>query len=205
MKFSNQLWRLHVKKIDLARALVRDRGFHVKDVAKALSVSRSNLYERPKLAPENRGPYTDIDDEELLPYFIEIVDARPTYGYRRAGALLNRKLQEKGKPCVNHKRLYRLMKTRELLLAKTPQRLHNRAHTGTIETDKSDERWCSDGFDILCYNDGKSRVVFVLDCWDREIISYSVSRGSFSAEMAQYAMLCAMEKRFNSGFLIFRI
>ena len=48
------------------------------------------------MAPEKRGPYTKIDDEELLPYIIAIVDSRPTYGYRRVGALLNRKLQEDG-------------------------------------------------------------------------------------------------------------
>ena len=36
----------------------------------------------------------------------------------------------------------------------------------------------------------------VLDCCDREIISYFVSSGGFTAEMAQYAMLCAVEKRF---------
>lgn len=111
-------------------------------MAKALSVSRSNLYERPELAPEKRGPYTKIDDEELLPYIIEIVDSRPTYGYRRVGALLNRKLQEEGKPGVNHKRVYRLMKTQGLLLVKTPQRHNSRAHNGKIETDESDKRWC---------------------------------------------------------------
>ena len=33
---------------------------------------------------------------------------------------------------------------------------------------------------------------------DREIISYFVSSGGFTAEMAQYAMLCAVEKRFNN-------
>lgn len=37
-----------------------------------------------------------------------------------------------------------------------------------------------------------------MDCCDREIISYSVSSGGFTAEMAQYAMLCAVEKRFNN-------
>lgn len=167
-------------------------------MAKALSVSRSNLYERPELAPEKRGPYTKIDDEELLPYIIEIVDSRPTYGYRRVGALLNRKLQEDGKPGVNHKRVYRLMKTQGLLLVKAPQRHNSRAHNGKIETDESDKRWCSDGFEISCDNGEKARVIFVLDCCDREIISYFVSSGGFTAEMAQYAMLCAVEKRFNN-------
>ena len=80
-------------------------------MAKALSVSRSNLYERPELAPEKRGPYTKIDDEELLPYIIAIVDSRPTYGYRRVGALLNGKVQEEGHRGVMHQRVERQMRS----------------------------------------------------------------------------------------------
>ncbi len=88
------------------------------------------------------------------------------------------------------------MKTQGLLLVKTPQRHNSRAHNGKIETDESDKRWCSDGFEISCDNGEKARVIFVLDCCDREIISYSVSSGGFTAEMAQYAMLLRCRKTF---------
>lgn len=86
----------------------------------ALSVSRSNLYERPTELPAKRGHYTKLADDELLPQIIDIVDGRPTYGYRRVWALLNFKLKEMKLPRVNHKRVYRIMKQHGLLLARKP-------------------------------------------------------------------------------------
>lgn len=168
-------------------------------VASALSVSRSNLYEHPCDAPAKRGRYTKLDDCDLLPMIVEIVDERPTYGYRRICAVLNRKLGEQGKPLVNHKRVFRLMKKHGLLLTRFEQRHEVRAHTGRIITRASDERWCSDGFELACENGEKVRAVFVLDCCDREVISCSVSTGGYTAEMAQNALLLAVEKRFGSG------
>jgi len=35
----------------------------------------------------------------------ELVDAHPTYGYRRMTALLNRRFRTNGEPLVNHKRV----------------------------------------------------------------------------------------------------
>jgi len=47
-----------------------------------------------------------------------VVDERPTYGYRRVTALVNRLLAAEGKPTANHKRIFRIMKQQgELKLA----------------------------------------------------------------------------------------
>lgn len=134
-----------------------------------------------------------------MPVIIDIVDKRPTYGYRRVCAVLNRKLEEQGRGAVNHKRVFRLMKLHGLLLTHYPRRNESRAHTGKIITRASDERWCSDGFELACENGEKVRAVFVLDCCDREVISYSVSTGGYTSLMAQDALLLAVEKRFGSG------
>ncbi len=166
-------------------------------MAKALSVSRSNLYENPEDPKRKRGPYTKLGDEALLPYLVEIVDERPAYGYRRVCAVLNLKLIEQGFEAVNHKRVYRIMKERGLLLKRPPRRHETRAHTGKVATGASDQRWCSDGFELTCANGEKVRTIFVLDCCDREVISFATSRGGYTAEMAQSALLLAVEKRFN--------
>jgi hypothetical protein len=62
----------------------------MKTVADVLNVSRSNLTERLKGRSKPRGPYLQAADAELLPAIRRLVDARPTYGYRRIAALLNR-------------------------------------------------------------------------------------------------------------------
>jgi hypothetical protein len=46
-----------------------------------------------------------------------VVDARPSYGYRRVTALLNRQAEAERLARVNHKRVYRVMKRTGLLLA----------------------------------------------------------------------------------------
>ena len=50
------------------------------------------------------------------------IAALPTYGYRRAGALVNRTRAMMGLQAVNHKRFYRVMKEHRLLLPKAPKR-----------------------------------------------------------------------------------
>ena len=79
-------------------------------VADTLGVARSNLVEALK-RPERRrrGPYRRAGDDELLADIRAITDARPTYGYRRVAALLNRARRAAGAPPVNRKRVLRLM------------------------------------------------------------------------------------------------
>ena len=78
------------KKTDLALAVVADGRFPVKAVADTLSVARSNLVVRAAWGRRSRPPYRKAGDPELLARIRALVDQRPTYGYRRITALLNR-------------------------------------------------------------------------------------------------------------------
>jgi putative transposase len=69
----------------------------VKTVADTLGVARSHLNDRLRQPSSPRSSYRKADDEMLLPLVRELVDARPTYGYRRITALLNRRLGGRGK------------------------------------------------------------------------------------------------------------
>jgi putative transposase len=82
----------------------------MKAVTDALGVARSNIAERVKGARPVRGPQTRDGDLELAAEIRRLVDARPTYGYRRIAALLKRERRSAGLPTVNAKRVYRLMK-----------------------------------------------------------------------------------------------
>ena len=132
------------------------------------------------------------------PLIRELVDERSTYGYRRIHALLARRLQEKGKPIVNHKRVYRLMKQNGLLLARHTGKRSVRQHDGKVITLKSNLRWCSDAFEIPCWNGEVVRVAFSLDCCDRELISHVAVSGWINAEMVRDLMTQTMERRFGA-------
>lgn len=91
-------------------------------VAQTLGVSRSNLAERLSRPLRHRGPYRKQDDL-LLQMMRPIIDSRPTYGYRRVTALLNRELQAQGSLTVNAKRVLRIMRAHDMTLtAYTAQR-----------------------------------------------------------------------------------
>ena len=122
----------------------------MKAITQTLGVSRSNQYEQRSRDRRHRPQrYNKAEDAYYLPLIRNITDQRPTYGYRRVTALLNRALVANAHPRVNHKRVYRIMKIHGLLLRRYTGR-PTRAHDGVVMTQRSNMRWCSDSFDIIC-------------------------------------------------------
>jgi putative transposase len=122
----------------------------------------------------------------------------PTYGYRRVHALLRRSRKQNGGAAVNAKRVYRVMKAHGLLLERHSGAGCERRHDGRIAVDRSDVRWCSDGFEIGCENGERVRVAFTLDCCDREAISWIASTGGIEAGDIRDLMIDSVERRFGS-------
>jgi putative transposase len=170
----------------------------VKRVAEILGVSRSQLTARLKGHARPRSCYRKTDDAELLAPLRSLVDERPTYGYRRIGALLNRERLQKSLPRLNHKRIYRLMAQNGLLLQRYTGRPPGRVHDGKIVTIRPNLRWTSDGFEIACWNGEVLRVAFALDTCDREVMAWCASTGGVSGEMIRDLMIESVERRFGT-------
>ena len=152
----------------------------MKAVCVTLGVARSNVHARKSRASswrDGRTARTPQGDRELLADIREQITELPSYGYRRACALVNRQ-RAAGAPRVNPKRVYRVMAGNGLLLPKAPRRAcSSRPHNGVVAVAMSDSRWCSDGFEIACDNAEEVRVAFALDCCDREAIGHVAGRG----------------------------
>ena len=73
---------------------------------------------------------------------------------------------------VNHKRVYRIMRGQNLLLARRYTERSDRTHNGKVVTLRSNLRWCSDGFEFTCWNGDIIRGAFIIDAHDREIIAW---------------------------------
>ena len=168
-------------------------------VAQTLGVSRSQLHERLRQGTKARNRYRKSEDPQLLDPVRRLVDERPTYGYRRIGALLNRERVQTGLPRLNHKRIYRLMAQNGLLLQRYTGRPPGRAHDGQIITIRPNLRWTSDAFEIACWNGEAVRAVFALDTCDREVMAWCASTGGVSGEMVRDLMLMAVERRFGAS------
>lgn len=167
-------------------------------VAEVLKVSRSQLTERLKRGLKPRTHYRKSEDAELLLPLRCLVDERPSYGYRRIGALLNRERLKSGLPALNHKRVYRLMSQNGLLLQRYTGKPPTRAHEGKIITIRPNLRWTSDSFEIPCWNGEVLRVAFSLDTCDRELMAWCASPTGISGEMIRDLMLESVERRFNA-------
>lgn len=172
----------------------------MKPVADALGVARSNVVEQlaAKPAPAPRAPRGPAADAELLAQIRGVVDARGSYGYRRVARLVSRVLEAEGKAAVNHKRVYRVMRSNGLLLERHTGK-STRVHDGLIITLKSNLRWCSDSFEIRCWNGERVQVAFSLDCCDREAMRWVATTGAITGELIRDLMAESIEHRFGAN------
>lgn len=174
----------------------------MRPVCEALGLARSNVHAlkcRPLAWIDGRTGRTPRGDSELLAEILEQIAELPSYGYRRACALVNRQRGSKA-PRVNPKRAYRVMAGNGLLLPKAPSRPHSsRPHNGTVAVSTSDARWCSDGFEIKCDSGQTVTATFAKDCCDREILAFRAWEGKgLPGEPVREMLIEAVEKRFGS-------
>ena len=172
-------------------------------VCQALGLARSNVCARRSRAStwtDGRTQRTPQGDEELLADIRQQIAELPSYGYRRACALVNRKRALMGARRVNAKRVYRVMAGHALLLPKAPRRPQSsRAHTGSVCVAASDTRWCSDGFEIKCDSGQTVTATFTKDCCDREIMAFRAWEGKgLPGEPVREMLIEAVEKRFGA-------
>lgn len=139
---------------------------------------------------------TRNNDSQVLTHIKEILSLRPTYGYRRITAVINAQRYAKGLSNINHKRIYRIMRTHDLLLCRYANK-PLRVHDGKIITLKSNTRWCSDGFYISCDNGDRVQVAFSLDTCDREAMCYVASNKGVDGAMIRDLMAETMLYRFG--------
>ncbi len=167
-------------------------------VAKTIGVSRSQLHARLAGPAEPRRRYHKAGDAIVVPMITALVAARPTYGYRRITALLNRQLRAAETAMINHKRVYRIMQAHSLLLARHYTVRSDHAHNGKVVTLRSNLRWCSDGFEFACWNGDVVRGAFIIDACDREVMAWcAVANAGVAGSDVQDMMLKAVEARFG--------
>lgn len=78
-------------------------------------------------------------------------------------------------------------------------RTKGRIHDGKVMVMRSNLRWCSDGLEFTCWNGDVIRLAFIIDAFDREIITWTaVANAGISGADVRDMMLEAVEKRFGA-------
>ena len=168
----------------MAETAVERRGVSIALACRTFGVSETCYRYGPKLKAEN---------EEIADLLVGLTDARKTWGF---GLCFLHLRNVKGHPW-NHKRVYRIMKKHNLLLQRHTGR-PVRTHEGTVQMIRSNLRWCSDAFEIACWNGERIRVAFSMDCCDREIMSYVATTGGICGDMIRDLMAESIEARFGA-------
>ena len=156
-------------------------------------MSRASIYWK---GAKKRGGYRKQEDGRILEAVKAVLEKRPTYGYKRVTAIVNQNRLKRGFKRLNRKRIYRVMKNANLLFKKRKRERERK--TGRIVAKEPDRRWCSDIFEIRCFNGEKVYVAFGLDCHDRECLGYVAKPEPLKAMDIQGLMLLCVERRFAS-------
>lgn len=175
----------------------------MKSLCRVLGVARSHVHElhhRQEDWRDGRKGRTPQGDAQLLAEIREQIAELPSYGYRRACALVNRQRSAEGGVRVNPKRAYRVMAQSNLLLPKAPRRRQSsRVHDGQVAVGHSDLRWCSDGLEIQCDSGQTVTATFAKDCCDREVMAWRAWEGKgLPGEPVREMLIEAVEKRFGA-------
>lgn len=173
----------------------------MKLVCEVLGVSRSNVsarLSRPATWRDGRQS-RQTDDAVAVEEIRRVIGDLPSYGYRRVWGILRNERVAVGLGPFNAKRIYRVMRTHGLLMQRRPIPLRpQRRHDGKVAVARSNQRWCSDGFEFRCDNGEPLRVTFALDCCDREAISWAATTAGHSGDIVRDVMLAAVENRFGN-------
>lgn len=155
--------------MDIARIIIGRKKYSVLHVCKILRVARSNQYRNKYPRPIR---YRMKSDSSVLSSILAVTKRRATYGVLRVTALVNRERRSLHLNRWNVKRVERVMRMNKLILPKSGTR-KEREHKGQVRTEQSNMRYCSDIFEFNCWDGGRVRVAFSLDCHDREAISFT--------------------------------
>ncbi len=173
----------------------------MKAVCETIGVARSHVGEQVKRQEAGASPKSagrpPLPDVALVAGIKAVIADMPSYGYARVWATLRRQALAEGRIPANRKRIYRVMRVHGLLLRRHAGSASERRHDGKIAVERSNLRWCSDGFEIACDNAEKVRVAFALDCCDREAFGHVATTQGIKSEDVRDLMVTAVDQRFG--------
>ena len=159
-------------------------------ICRVLGVARSALYHHQA---NGLGTSRIVDDGALVTRIKELIEAHPTYGYRRIWA----RLRFGDQRVINRKKVRRLMRQNGWMVSQRRITAKPRVKRKKSIAQRRNERWALDATHIDCGADGWGHLVAVIDCHDREIVGWEFAlRGR--ANEAERALEMACLARFGT-------
>ena len=150
-------------------------------------VPRSSFYYRPETPTTPRVPVVDAELSETIR---QVIEEDPAYGVRRITVIVRKKLKRK----VNRKKVHRVIKLNGWQVWRKPQGKRPRAQGWTSRSTRPNERWAVDATHIFCGLDGWCHLTAIIDCFDRTIVGWRLSKTGV-AKVAAAALEEALRSR----------
>jgi len=153
----------------------------VKQVCKAFRVSRSAYYAAQPPTERRPRKVTSrpvVSVEDLRDAIQRVVDSQPAWGVRKVWARLRR---EDYDVRVSRKRVYATMKSMDLVF--TAAERHEKRHLGSVAVPESNRLWATDLTTVWTKRDGLVAVAPVIDCGDRLLLDFEVTKSQMSHDI----------------------
>jgi putative transposase len=152
----------------------------VRQLCAAFGISRQAYYQAKRTPvetgggprPERQGPWASA--AELETKVRECVEGHSAWGVRKVHAYLRRQ-----KVVASRKRVWAVMKRLGLVLP-APEHREEGARRGSVAVPESNRRWASDLTTVWTRDDGLIAVVPVIDCGDRVVLDFEVTKSQES-------------------------
>ena len=166
--------------------MLAEDGLHVSisQLCRWFGVARSKIYYQPAAGTETRM------DESLARRIWKVIQEFPTYGLRRIHAVLKNRDGLK----VNRKKVHRIIKLNGWQKNTKPKGMRPRVKGRKHHSTGPNQLWAIDTTTLFCGSDGWCYLTAVIDCFDRSIVGWRLTRTG-KAKVAAAALEDAVRSR----------
>jgi putative transposase len=140
-------------------------------------VARSTFYYRPPVPAAPRVPVVDV---ALAAQIRTIIDAEPVAGVR----MITARVRRASAVPVNRKKIHRILKLNGWQVRQRPQGHRPRVSGWISRASRPNERWAIDTTHLFCGRDGWCHLTALIDCCDRTIVGWRLSRSGIAGVAA---------------------
>jgi len=162
------------------------KAVSIAQLCRWFGVPRSTFYYRPAAG----APRVPVLDAALVATIRTIIDAAPAAGLR----MITARVRRASAVPVNRKKVHRILKVNGWQVQQRPQGQRPRVQGWVSRTSRPNERWAIDTTHLFCGRDGWCHLTAIIDCCDRTIVGWRLSRTGV-ANVAAAALEDALRDR----------
>ena len=162
------------------------KAVSIAQLCRWFGVPRSTFYYRPTTG----AVQAPVLDTALVATIRTIIEAEPAAGLR----MITARVRRASPVPINRKKVHRILKVNGWQVRQRPRGQRPRVQGWVSRTTRPNERWAVDTTHLFCGRDGWCHLTAIIDCCDRTIVGWRLSRSGI-AHVAAAALEDALRER----------